>query len=80
LIMGKKVFQPNNINDGKSTQNNRQKRLTCIRNAYTLAATHEDASEVDRLMVKQFLDTLAEVALAVATRRVSDHQMTEVNK
>ncbi len=61
-------------------KNSRRNALTCIRNAYTLAAAHEDASEVDRLMVKQFLDTLAEVALAVASRRVSDHQMTEVNK
>ena len=43
--------------------------LTCIRDAYTLAATHEYASEVDQLMVKHFLDTLAEIALAAASRR-----------
>ncbi len=46
--------------------------LTCIRDAYTLAATHEDASEVDQLMVKDFLNALAEVALTVASRRIKD--------
>ena len=45
--------------------------LTCIRNAYTLAST-QNASEVDELMVKHFLDTLAEVALTVASRRIKD--------
>lgn len=45
--------------------------LTSIRSAYTLASPHEpNANEVDRLMVKHFLDTLAEVALAVASRTV----------
>ena len=46
-----------------------EKRLTCIHPAYTLAATHEDAGEVDRLMVRQFLNVLAEVALSVAGRK-----------
>ncbi len=44
--------------------------LTCIRNAYTLAST-QDTSEVDQLMVKDFLDTLAEVALSVASRQIN---------
>ena len=44
--------------------------LTCIRNAYTLAST-QNASEVDELMVKHFLDTLAEVAFSVASRRIN---------
>ena len=46
--------------------------LTCIRDAYTLSATHEDASEVDQLMVKDFLNALAEVALTVASRQIKD--------
>ncbi len=54
----------------ENTQNDHQKLLTGIRDAYTLAATHEWSSEVDGLMVKQFLDTLAEIALAVASRKV----------
>ena len=45
--------------------------LTCIRDAYTLAATHEYASEVDQLMVKDFLNALAEVALTIASRRIN---------
>lgn len=48
--------------------------LTRIRAAYTLARPQEqnadEANEVDRLMVKHFLNTLAEVALAVASRKV----------
>ena len=48
-----------------------QNPLTCIRIAYTLASPQEpNADEVGRLMVKQFLDTLAEVALSVAARKV----------
>ena len=48
-----------------------QKPLTSIRSAYTLASPHEpNANEVDSLMVKHFLDTLAEVALAIASRQV----------
>jgi hypothetical protein len=46
-------------NDGKNL-------LTSRLDAYTLAATNE----VETLMVKDFLDTLAEIALAVASRKV----------
>ncbi len=43
--------------------------LTGIRNAYTLADTQdENLGEVDRLMVSQFTQTRAEIALAVASR------------
>lgn len=45
--------------------------LTRIRNAYTLPDTQdENLGEVDRLMVSQFMHTLAEIALAVASREV----------
>ncbi len=40
-------------------------RLTGIPDADTLAATNE----AEAMMVKQFLDTLAEIALAVASRK-----------
>lgn len=46
-------------------------RLTCIGHAYTLAATDGDASEVDQLTVKHFIETLAEVALAVGSRKTA---------
>ena len=55
-----------------TTENGALDRLTRIRGAYTLASPHgPNANEVDSLMVKHFLDTLAEVALAVASRRAS---------
>ena len=54
------------------SESGRQNPLTCIRGAYTLASPQEvDANEVDRLMIKHFPDTMAEVALSVASRKVS---------
>ena len=41
--------------------------LTCIPSPYTLSATNE-GREVDELAVKEFLSTLAEVALSIASR------------
>ena len=46
---------------------NSQKSLTCIPSPYTLSATNE-GSEVDGLAVKEFLNTLAEIALSIASR------------
>ena len=43
--------------------------LTCIQDAYTVSGTNE---EVEVLMVKNFLNTMAEVALAIASREVKD--------
>ncbi|AII61447.1 hypothetical protein SDC9_07190 [bioreactor metagenome] len=42
--------------------------LTGIPCIYTLSA-NSDKSEVDQLMIKEFLNALAEVALSVASRR-----------
>ena len=54
----------------KESENIRLNVLTGIDPAYTLSATQKDeAGEVDELMVKNFLDTLAEVALAIASRK-----------
>ena len=53
------------------SESGRQNPLTCIRGAYTLASPEEtNANEVDGLMINQFLDTMAEVALSVASRKV----------
>jgi hypothetical protein len=43
--------------------------LTRIRNPYTLSTTPAESSEADDLVVKHFLQTLAETALAVASRK-----------
>ncbi len=56
----------------ESAQSGDQNPLTRIRDAYTLASPQEtDANEVDRLMVEHFPDTLAEVVLSVALRKMS---------
>jgi len=55
----------------KNPENHHQNALTSIHDAYTLAATHEeDEGEVNEIAVKHFLQTLAEVALAVASRKI----------
>ena len=43
--------------------------LTSIHGTYTLSNTEEHYNEVDRLIVKNFLNTLAEIALAIASRK-----------
>ena len=43
--------------------------LTRIRNPYTLSPTPAEPSEADDLVVKHFLQTLAETALVVASRQ-----------
>ena len=44
--------------------------LTSIHGTYTLLYTNE----VDGLMVKDFLDTLADIAMAVAARKTASNQ------
>jgi hypothetical protein len=52
-------------------ESGRQNPLTCIPDAYTLAATQEhNANELDRIMIRHFLNTLAEVAMSIASRKV----------
>jgi hypothetical protein len=47
--------------------------LTSIGGMYTLATPHEaNSSEVEDLTVKNFLGTLAELALAVASRKANN--------
>ena len=54
------------------SENYSQNVLTGIHAPYTMAGTN-DGNEVDELIVKNFLNTLAEIALAIASR-------TEVNQ
>ncbi|MBT4512896.1 MAG: hypothetical protein HOC20_11920 [Chloroflexi bacterium] len=49
-------------------------RLTGIRDKYTLATTPEQGSETDTLMINNFLTTLAEIALAIASRSTREQQ------
>ena len=64
--------QPEIDNSRRIAENGRHNPLTGIRNAYTLASPQEyEADELDKIMVRHFLDTLAEVALAVAARNSS---------
>ena len=53
---------------------NPEKALTCIHGAYTLTTTPKEGetgevSDIDNMMIKDFLNTLAEVALTIAARR-----------
>ena len=43
--------------------------LTRIRNPYTLSPTPKEHGEAEDLVVKHFLQTLAEIALVVASRK-----------
>ena len=59
------------MNQDENSQYNRQNLLTGIRDAYTLAATEEyGRREADELVVKHFLNTLAEIVLSIAARRI----------
>ncbi len=49
-------------------------RLTGIRDTYTLATTPPQESETDTLMINNFLTTLAEIALAIASRSTQEQQ------
>jgi hypothetical protein len=52
-----------------------KKALTSIHDSYTLSnTTPEEAGEYDRFLINQFLNTLAEIALNVAARRIEDEQ------
>ena len=47
----------------------RESVLTGIQSAYTVSATPEtNTSEVDEIMIKEFLQTLADISLAIASR------------
>jgi hypothetical protein len=61
------------VNDKSSEpQISESNALTSIRTAYTLAATNEcDGSDFDKLTVKHFKETLADIALTVASRKLS---------
>ena len=64
----------------RQTKTNGQKALSSIPRRIHCAATPntlEGQDELDQIAIDNFLDTLAEVALAVAARRVSEGQSGE---
>ena len=56
----------------RQTKSDGKKALTCIHRGIHCAATPDELEaedELDQIAIQHFLDTLAEVALAVARRR-----------
>ena len=54
-------------------ENKRPEALTCIPAAYTVSGTPEpEYTESEALMVKHFLNTLAEVSMAIASRKAEE--------
>ena len=47
-----------------------KKALTSIHGTYTLSNTREAIRDLDEQTVKNFLNTLAEIALAIASRKI----------
>jgi hypothetical protein len=50
-------------------EENKENVLTPIHPSYTVSATN---SEVDKVMINNFINTLAEIALSIATREEAD--------
>lgn len=65
----KKPDPPSSRGENISSEGS-EKALTCIRPEYTLATTFSGEEELNGLMIRQFLDTLTEVALSVASRGI----------
>jgi hypothetical protein len=49
--------------------------LTSIHGTYTLSNTREGISELDQQTVQNFLNTLAEIALAIASRKAHNKEV-----
>ncbi len=55
--------------------NQDQSLLTSIRDPYTLSnTTPEEDAEFNQILINQFLNTLGEIALKVALRKISHEQ------
>jgi hypothetical protein len=55
----------------EARENKDNSLLTCIHPAYTLSAK-DDACEVNELMIKEFLNALADISLTIASRKVEE--------
>ncbi len=60
----------------RQTKSDGKKALTCIHRGIHCAATPDELEaedELDRIAIENFLDTLAEVAMAVANRKLAQN-------
>ena len=54
-------------------ENKRREALTCIPSAYTVSGTPgPEYTESEALMIRNFLNTLAEVSMAIASRKAEE--------
>ncbi len=61
------------VEKDKNSENNRLNVLTRIHPSYTLSDTPEPgSSETESLIVKNFLNTLAEISLSISSRKNGD--------
>lgn len=60
--------------DNKKEENNSPKALTRIHETYTLSNTPEEINEADAVIIRHFMHTLAEVALAIAARKIEEKE------
>ena len=59
-------------NNYPQSENDGTEALTSIHGTYTLAATNEpETSEVDKMILRHFIETLAEIAISVASRKIN---------
>ena len=64
--------------DRDKPENQEEKALTCIHPAYTLSDTTEPNSrETENSIVKNFLNTLADISLAIASRKNDSGEVTK---
>jgi hypothetical protein len=61
-------MEEKNLPSQNNIENLESSALTSIRDMYTLSPTQED-SEADRIMIQNFISTLAEIALSIAARK-----------
>ena len=54
-----------------------KKVLTSIHGMYTLSNTREEIADLDAQTVKNFLNTLAVIALAIASRKAKDKEVIQ---
>ena len=63
------------VEKDKNSENNRLNVLTRIHRSYTLSDTPEpDSNETESLILKNFLSTLAEVSISIASRNGEKNQ------
>ena len=61
----------------KNPENNDNRLLTGIHHAYTVGDTTDlETEEMNELIIKDFINTLAKVSLSIASRKVKETERT----